>query len=149
MIVFVLRHADRTAADDLSAAGKRRAELLARMLADTGITVAFRSEAKRAAMTLQPLQAELPGLRIEEIKLAGAADEDAYAKTIAAAVRALPAAAVVAVVGHSNTLGPTIHRLGGGPIEPIGDNEFDNLFVLFIDPNGAATLLKMRYGEPT
>ena len=41
MIVFALRHADRTAGDDLSTAGQERAELLARMLVESGINGAF------------------------------------------------------------------------------------------------------------
>src|SRR5881275_2273062 len=56
MIIFALRHADRTAADDLSPAGRERAELLARMLAETGVSIAYRSDAVRAARTLERLE---------------------------------------------------------------------------------------------
>jgi phosphohistidine phosphatase SixA len=59
MIIFALRHADRTAADDLSPAGRERAELLARMLAETGVSIAYRSDAVRAARTLEPLEQKL------------------------------------------------------------------------------------------
>lgn len=59
-------------------------------------------------------------------------------------MRARPAGAVVAVVGHSNTVGETIRALGGGAIGEIKDHECDQLFVLFIDANAAAILLKLR-----
>lgn len=63
MIVFALRHANRTAGDDLSPAGELRAKLLARMLAESGVSVAFRSHFIRAVKTLKPLEAKLPGSR--------------------------------------------------------------------------------------
>jgi hypothetical protein len=66
-----------------------------------------------------------------------------------AAVKSQPADSVVAVVGHSNTIGPIIDGLGGGIVEEIGANEFDKLFVVFIAPVGTATLLRLRYGAIT
>jgi phosphohistidine phosphatase SixA len=150
MIVFALRHADRTDADDLSPAGRDRAKLLARMLAESGISIAFRSHFIRAAKTLLPLEAKLAGaLQVNEVRFEDADDPDEYATKVATAVKALPADAVVAVVGHSDTVGPTIEKLGGEPIDPIGGNEFDRLLVLFIAPDGPVTLLKLRYGAQT
>jgi phosphohistidine phosphatase SixA len=54
LIVIVLRHADRQPdpVDDLTPAGRERAELLARMLAESGVTAAFHSGAERARLTL-------------------------------------------------------------------------------------------------
>jgi hypothetical protein len=65
-----------------------------------------------------------------------------------AAVKSRPTGEIVAVVGHSDTVGPIIEGLGGEPVGPIGPNEFDKLFVLFIDPPRKVTLLKLRYGAP-
>jgi phosphohistidine phosphatase SixA len=142
VIIFVLRHADRQPdpVDDLSQAGRDRAELLARMLADSGVSVAYHSGAVRARRTLEPLKQRLDdAFTVEEI---GSGD---VRETIEA-VRSRPADAVVAVVGHSNTVGPVVQGLGGGPVGAIGPNEFDKLFVLFIDPTGGVTLLRLRYG---
>src|SRR5258707_626998 len=111
MIVIALRHADKIQPDGLGPAGKRRAEPLARMLGEAGVSVAFRSQFRRAKETLEPLKQKVPGLRIEEIAVGQAEDSDAYGERIAAAVRALPADAVVAVIGHSDTVGPTIAAL--------------------------------------
>ena len=123
MIVIALRHADRTQADALSAAGKQRAKLLARMLGEAGVRVAFRSQFKRARDTLDPLKEKVPGLRIEEIAVAQAESGDAYAKRIAAAVQALPADTVVAVVGHSDTVGrPSRRSAAGGSIRSARPN---------------------------
>jgi hypothetical protein len=66
-----------------------------------------------------------------------------------AAVRSRPADAVVAVVGHSNTVGPIVEGLGGGSVDPVGPEEFDKLLVLFVGPTGTVTLLKLRYGAAT
>ena len=145
MIVIVLRHADRQPGpvDDLTPAGCERAELLARMLAESGVTAAFHSGAERARLTLEPLRQRLgAALTVEAV---GSGDPDATA----AAVRQLPTDAVVAVVGHSNTVPPIIEKLGGGPADAIGPDVFDRLFILLVDPGGATTLLRLRYGAAT
>lgn len=149
MIVILLRHADRTVADELSPAGEQRAKLLARMLADAGVSVAFRSQFNRAAKTLAPLQKQLSKLQVREIEYKDPNDPDGYAEKIATAIRALPADPVVAVVGHNNSIGPTISKLGGPMIDAITEKQFDKLFVLCVEPGGRASLLKLRYGEPT
>ena len=150
MIVFVLRHADRTVVDDLSLAGRERANLLARMLAESSVSVAIRSHFIRATKTLHPLEAKLAGaLQVQEVRFEDADDANDYAAKVATAVKILPADTVVVVVGHSDTVGPTIEKLGGTPIGPIEAGEFDKLFVLFVAPNRPATLLKLRYGAPT
>src|SRR5262249_61665901 len=92
----------------------RRAKLLARMLAETGISVAFRSHFVRAAKTLHPLEGKLSGfLRVKQITYEAAEQPDEYATKVAAAVHALPASAGVAGVRHSATVGPAICRLRG------------------------------------
>jgi phosphohistidine phosphatase SixA len=144
VIVFVLRHADRQPApnDDLSPAGRERAELLARMLVESGISAAYHSGAVRARRTLEPLKQKLgEALTVEEIGLGDV-------QGTVAAVKSRPTGEIVAVVGHSDTVGPIIEGLGGEPVGPIGPNEFDKLFVLFIDPPRKVTLLKLRYGAP-
>ena len=149
MIVFALRHADRTAGDDLSPAGHKRALLLARMLAETGVSVVFRSDAVRVARTVEPLKQELGNaLTVKEVGFEGPNGVASHIAKVVDFVKAQPAAAVVAVVSHSNTVGPILQGLGG-PNPPIGDNEFDKLFVLFRSPNVPASLTMLRYGAPT
>ena len=149
MIVFALRHADRTADDDLSPAGRKRALLLARMLAESGVSVVFRSDAVRAARTVEPLKQKLgDALIVKEVGFEGPNGVASHIAKVVDFVKAQPAAAVVAVVSHSNTVGPILQGLGG-PNAPIGDNEFDKLFVLFRAPNVPASLTMLRYGAPT
>ena len=64
-------------------------------------------------------------------------------------MKSRPIGDIIAVVGHSDTVGPIIEGLGGGPVGLIGPNEFDKLFVLFIDPTNNVTLLRLRYGTAT
>src|SRR5262245_49408092 len=113
MIVFALRHADRTDDDDLSPAGRERAKLLARMLADSGVRIAYRSDAVRAARTLEPLEQRLGAqLSVEEV---GFPEPDGIAfhiATIVEKIKSLPPDAVVVVVSHSNTVGPILKGLG-------------------------------------
>ena len=150
MIVFLLRHADRADNDDLVPAGFARAELLGRMLAESGVAVAFRSDFARAEKTLAPLKARLGGaLDVRTIPFTDPTKPGPYATKVAAAVRALPPDTSVAVVGHTNTVDLTIERLGGGAIDEIEHHEFDKLFVLFLAPPAPATLLRLRYGEAT
>jgi phosphohistidine phosphatase SixA len=154
MIVFALRHADKpeTGADDLSPAGIERAELLARMLADSGIRFAFRSDAVRAARTLAPLKEKLGSdLTITEVAIEHpfeSAQLTEHVNKIVVAVNALPADAVVAVVSHSNTVPRIVKGLGGGIVDTIKEKEFDRLFVLLTGPAGK-TLLRLRYGAAT
>ena len=151
MIVFALRHADRTATgDDLSPAGRKGALLLARMLAESGVSVVFRSDAVRAARTVEPLKQKLSNaLIVKEVGFEGPNGVASHIAKVVDFVKAQPAVAVVAVVSHSNTVGPILQGLGAGPVAPIGDNEFDKLFVLFRAPNVPASLTMLRYGAPT
>jgi phosphohistidine phosphatase SixA len=149
MIIFALRHADRTSGDDLSTAGQKRATLLARMLAESGVSIAYRSDAVRAARTLEPLKQAVGALTIEEVGFPGTNGVEFHIATIVEKIKALPANAVVAVVSHSNTVGPILERLESGPVATIKDTEFDKLFVLFIGAPSPPSLVMMRYGSPT
>jgi phosphohistidine phosphatase SixA len=147
MIVFALRHANRTPdpEDDLTPAGIARAKLLARMLAGSGIRTAFCSDALRTQKTIAPLK-NLLGDRLEVVVVGGGA---AHVQQTVDRVKALQDDAVAAVIGHSNTIGPILGGLSGPTIDPIGGHEFDKLFVLFRPSAGASAVALMRYGDPT
>ena len=51
----------------------------------------------------------------------------------------------VLVIGHSNTVPELIHELGDIDVPPIGDDEYDTLYVLSIPSFGQASLLRMEY----
>ncbi len=129
--VILVRHAERAdskpgaapamASDpDLSDAGRARAAALAATLKDASIAAIISTEYKRTQQTAAPLAKAL-GLPVTAIK----ASEHA---NVVKAVRA--AAGNVLVVGHSNTIPDIIKALGAPPPEAIGDDEYDNLYVV-------------------
>jgi phosphohistidine phosphatase SixA len=147
MIVFALRHADRdpSGADALSPAGVKRAQFLARMLRESGVGEAYCSDAQRTLETLAPLKEALPSLSISEIPAGSPGGPIAHVAQVVADIKAQPEGTVAIVVSHSNTVGPIISGLGGEAVDPIAENEFDKLFVLFGPPAGKKTVLRLRY----
>jgi phosphohistidine phosphatase SixA len=153
MIVFVLRHADKRLepnADDLTELGAKRAKLLGRMLAESGVSVAFCSTVRRAQRTLKPLKDTLgDGLAITSVAIDGPNQPQKHIDTIVDGVKALAADKVVVVVTHSNTVSPIIEGLGGEAVGDLDDRVFDQLFALSREPATKPRLLRLRYGEPT
>jgi broad specificity phosphatase PhoE len=123
-LILLVRHAERPAAssagDDpsLTDAGKARAERLATVLADAGIRAVFVTRFRRTQETAAPLAERLKLTPIVE-----SATDDL--------VTALKARGdeTRLVVGHSDTL-PDVITAFGGPAVAIGDDDYDDLFVL-------------------
>jgi phosphohistidine phosphatase SixA len=138
MIVVLVRHAEpaTSGADPgLSAAGRRRAIKLAKMLAGAGITAIFTSELRRTKETARPLAALLS---ITPVEIAAA--------PAAAANQIKAAGKRVLVVGHTNTVPQIIHALGGPANVVINADQFDRMFVLEVPAHGAESLLTLHYG---
>lgn len=145
-MVIVVRHAERadggvgapgammTNANDpeLSAAGKARAQALAAMLKDGGVTAIYTTEYRRTKDTAAPLA--------EALKLTS---EVVPARDQAALIAKIKAntAGTVLVVGHSNTVPMIIKALGGADVT-VADNEYDSLF--FVAPGGATTRIRFK-----
>ena len=122
MTILLVRHADRDgSADALSDAGTARALELAHVLEKSGISAIYTSEANR---TQQTAAATAALLGITPV-VVPAADVSG----LVSAIRSNHAGQTVLVVGHSNTV-PQIIEEFGGPAVIIGENEFDNLYVL-------------------
>ena len=143
MMIVLLRHADPLPNPDngLSSDGIKRAQLLATMLASSGVTQAYCSDALRTAQTLEPLKIKL-GAALAITKVAGGAAQ--HSEAIAQAVKALPPETTVAVVSHSDTVPMIIEKLGGGTVAPIGPKQFDKLFILSL-PGASGGPLLLRY----
>jgi phosphohistidine phosphatase SixA len=140
--VLAVRHADVDLPPDgpdpdLNAAGRRRAEALARLAGSAGVTAIRTSRFRRTQQTVEPL-AELLGVTP---RVAPAAAE------LAQRVRAAELGDVVVVAGHSNTVPELLGALGVETVPVIGETEFDNLFVVTVLPASGAGLLRLRYGE--
>jgi broad specificity phosphatase PhoE len=144
-VVLIVRHAERAAAPPgdppLTADGQQRAETLAHVAANAGVTAIFATELQRTQQTVQPLATQL-GVSVTQIP---AADVDALVDQIRA-----QQGTTVLVAGHTNTIPEIIQKLGGGTIPAIAETEFDNLFVLTIPRLGfTRRLVRLQYGNPT
>jgi broad specificity phosphatase PhoE len=132
---ILIRHADVTPGGGsdppLNAAGGARAQELRHVLGDAGISAIFVSQFQRTQRTAKPLAADL-GLVPTVLGDAARA---------VAAIRKLPSAAVVLVVGHTTTLPDISAGLGGPAIPAINLTDFDHLFV-----HARGRLTHLRYG---
>ena len=147
--IFIVRHAETVAPmgsdyRPLSDIGQRRAELLAKLLKDAGITTIFTSDAERTVKTAEPL-AKL--LRIEPKALPELSTK-LVQKNIDAFVSALRNEHrndTVLVVAHSNSVPALLRSLGHSVDIKIPETEFDNLFVVVPGPENRPTVLRLRY----
>lgn len=138
--VFLVRHAEKAAGGEdpgLAEAGTKRAESLAAMLADAGITAIFSSEYKRTQDTAAPLAKRL-GVAVTTVP---AKDIDG----LVAKLRALAPGARAVVVGHSNTVPAVATRLTGVKVAELTEGEFDRLFVAVAGKDGEGAVLTLHY----
>ncbi len=138
VVVYLVRHAEKV--DDsrdplLSPAGTVRAQLLAGMLTDAGITHVWSTDYQRTRLTAAPTAAAL-GLVVE---LYNPADPAGFvAQLRATSGRHL-------VVGHSNTTPGLVKALGGDQQGEMVDTEYDRLYIVTI--SGAVTSVLFHYGH--
>lgn len=137
-LIFLVRHAERADAGmseqadpPLSAEGLARAQRLATVLADAGVTAIVTTELLRTQQTAQPLASKL-GLTGEVV----AANNPAG---VVAKLKISHALDIVLVVGHADTL-PAILKAYGRSDVTIGDNDYDNLFII-VPATGLVTRL--------
>ncbi|MGC2695471.1 MAG: phosphoglycerate mutase family protein [Candidatus Angelobacter sp.] len=136
--IFMVRHGEKTGpqSDVLSPAGEKRAECLAKMLKDAHIKQIYVTDTKRTQQTAAPLAKLLkleptilplkdPNTLIRNLTYSGGGD--------------------ILVVGHSETLPFVLARLKAGTVPPIGDTEYDRLFVLTITEGAASPVTTLRY----
>jgi phosphohistidine phosphatase SixA len=136
--IILLRHAEReTLGTDpsLTAAGKKRAQLLARILRDAEITAVFTSDARRTKETAAPL--------VEQMHLIPAELTGTNSAAHHANVLAVNGETAV-IIGHTNTVPPLVAALGANSPE-ILENEFDRLFIVIRSMTGDVKLLALRY----
>jgi broad specificity phosphatase PhoE len=136
--VILSRHAEKAATPPkdppLTEAGRKRADLLASMLADSGVEAIYVTEYQRTQQTAAPLA--------ERVHVKPTVVSDTH--QLVEAIRARKNGVVV-VVGHSNTL-PEIIAALGGPTVKIADPEYNNLFVLTVGES-QSSLLRLHYGD--
>lgn len=121
----------------LNAAGRLRAEALARWLAPAGVRRIYSSGAARTDQTVAPLALRL-GLVPQRIPEVGA---------LVAALRAGPEDDLACVAGHSDTIPEIIAALGADASGiRIGETDFANLFLVGGPGSQAPRVLRLAYG---
>jgi broad specificity phosphatase PhoE len=139
--VFLVRHAEKgtDGADPaLTEAGVKRAQALADVLADAGITAIFSSEFNRTKQTAAPL-AERLGLTVTVVPAKDLDGLIAKARELRPGGRAL-------IVGHSNTVPAAAARLSGVKAAEMGETDYDRLYVATFRGSGPGELVVLHYG---
>lgn len=145
LTVVLIRHAERlaTGADPaLSAAGRARAALVARMLSDAGVGGVHVTATRRSQQTGAPTAAQA-GVHAEVY-------DHADAPGLAATITAAHPRGTVLVVAHSNTVGAIAAALGVPGVGALTEAQFDRLYVVTRHPGRpGADLLRLRFGADT
>jgi phosphohistidine phosphatase SixA len=146
MTVILVRHAEKKIVEpenkdpDLSPTGLARAQELVRMFGNAGITAIYVTQYKRTQQTVKPLADKL-GLPITQV-------EAKKTSELVKQIRSRNAGQVIFIAGHNNSVPEIIAALGGPQLPIIPEEEFDNLYILTVQSDGSAKLLKMKYGSP-
>lgn len=140
---IVVRHAERASSPPadppLTAAGQARANDLYRAVSDVGIDGIFATEFQRTKLSVQPT-ATGTGLTTQVVS---AADTSTMVNNIFANYRG----GAVLVAGHSNTVPTIVELLGGGVIEPISEDDFDNMYIVTNHGRCGTHVLRLHYGD--
>jgi broad specificity phosphatase PhoE len=135
-VLYVVRHAEKAAEpkDDpaLSETGTARAQGLAKLLADVEIVGVHSTSYARTRLTAAPT-ASARHLEVSP-----------YATEAEVVARARAAGGSHLVVGHSNTIAAIVAAAGGDPGPPVGDAEFDRLYVVVVPDSGKPTTVRLR-----
>ncbi len=144
--IIVIRHAEKAATGSqdppLSPAGEARAALLAHLYAKAApaerISAIYVSPLTRNRMTAAPLAAML-GLAPVEI------EPDNPGALARRALREHPGGRVL-IVGHSDTVPAIVAALSAEQgIAPIGDSEYDRMYIVTVPGIGRANVLRLSY----
>ena len=121
----------------LSTDGIARSYKLRDVLADAGVSHIFTSELRRTIETGAALAA------VRHLTPVPVAASDAA--TLAARLAALGPHDRALVVGHSNTVPALLTALGVEAAVTIGEDDYDNLFIVVPQKEGRPVLLRLKY----
>ncbi len=150
--IYVVRHSEKMTPPDpnalqpptlaLSEAGRARSARLATMLKTVELAAAYATNTTRAQDTARPA-AEQAGIPVS-------AYEANTPKPFVEQVMKEHAGKSVLVIGHTNTIGPTLNAFGAPGKMVIADNDYSNIFVLSVVECGgqrSAHLQRLRFPE--
>ena len=141
--VYLVRHAEKSDAPSgdvyLSQQGRNRAHDLKRRLMKKNITYIFTTHFNRTRETAQPLAEEI-GIPIKNYSY------DTLGKFVK---RCLKLRQNILIVGHSNTLLPTLDSFHVAHNKKvIDDGEYNNLFIIMLKKGKVAGCKETTYGKP-
>ena len=138
-VVVIVRHAEKAASDgkdpDLSPAGRARAEALARILKDSGITAIFTTEFKRTQETAAPTATST---RVTPTVVAAKDTAGLVAKLQQLSGNAL-------VVAHGDTIPNIIKALGIDMVIQIPEDDYTELLVVTL--GNKPQLFRLHYPD--
>ncbi len=137
---FVVRHAEKGSGSNpsLTVEGQARANELSRILANINLNAVFSTDYKRTKETAEPT-ASAQNVTVETYftnkkLIRTVLENELYQKVL--------------VVGHSNTTPDLVNQLIGQDIYAnLGEDEFDNLFMVAYYNENRSEVFLMKYGE--
>lgn len=131
-VVIVVRHAEKSTGDPkdpgLSGQGLARANKLAEILKDARVSAAFTTQYKRTQLTAAPTAA-LNGFSVE-VRNATKENTSTYTADLLKEIQKKHKGKTVLIVGHSNTVPEVVKHMAGADVLPIGEDEFDRLYII-------------------
>ena len=138
--VIVIRHGeklDSTPDTVLSPIGEARAARLANMLAASNVSTIYTTQFKRTILLAAPTAKRLGVTPVT----VDAKDMDA----LIAKIHSRAKDDLVLVVGHSNTVPQILKRLGHPVVVTVKEEDFDNMFVVTLQPSGTPNVVNLKY----
>ncbi len=138
-VVVIVRHGEKESEDPnavLSAVGHARAQCLARVLGDAGVTHVFATEYVRTQETVAPLAA----LRALTPTVIPANEGARWIERL----RGLAPGSIAVVAGHSNSIPTLLAELGAGKHD-VGHDAYDWMFVVTLLDDGDPIVLRTHY----
>jgi len=138
--IVVVRHAEKADQSQdpvLSPEGTSRAEALAKALAAMEVKAVYVTQYQRTTLTAAPLS-KAAGLKPIVVH------SDATPELVERMNKEHPAD-VVLTVGHSNSVPRILKLLGVTETITLGDNDYDNLFIVVPKASGPPVLLRLKY----
>src|SRR4029078_3093051 len=129
---------------DLSQLGRERADSLAMQLRDSGVNMIIVTNIKRTMQTAAPL-ARLRHISPKVISIEGSIE--GHVQRVANEVLKHPGATIL-VVGHNNTVGKIVEKIGGGHIGDLCADEYSNLIIVSLTKGKPGKILLENYGLP-
>lgn len=136
-MVIVVRHAEKATDDpkdpSLSEQGSARANNLAAVLKDSNLKAVYSTQFRRTQLTGTPAAA-MNGLQVQSREV-NKQNDKTYVADLIKEIKKKHSGETVLIVGHSNTVPEIVKYLTGKDVSPIGENEFDRIYIITLGKN--------------